>query len=70
MKGYENPNTRMYIHRRIVVRFLEALLVLLSVASFVSIALGLGTTPSFSGQEDSGTPTRLTDMSPFYALVV
>ncbi|MDO4532559.1 MAG: LCP family protein [Coriobacteriia bacterium] len=70
MKGYENPNTRMYIHRRIVVRFLEVLLVLLSVASFVSIALGLGTTPSFSGQEDSGTPTRLTDMRPFYALVV
>lgn len=70
MKGYQNPTSRMYIHRRIVVRFLEVLLVLLSLASFVSIALGLGTMPSFSGQEDSGTPTRLTDTRPFYALVV
>ena len=70
MKGYVNPTSRMYIHRRIVVRFLEVLLVLLSAASFVSIALGLGVASPPSGQEDSGTPTRLTDMRPFYALVV
>ena len=70
MKANENDTSRMYIHRRIVVRFLEVLLVLLSVSAFVSIALGLGTSSSSSGLEDSGTPTRLTDMRPFYALII
>ena len=60
----------MYIHRRFVVRFLIALLVLLSCASFISIALGLGVGPATSNQGDSGTPTRLEDMSPFYVLLI
>ena len=66
----ENPTTRMYIHRRFVVRFLIVLLVLLSVASFVSIGLGLGLNTSSESQEDSGTPTRLVDTSPFYVLFI
>ena len=60
----------MYIHRRFVVRFLIVLLVLLSCASFISIALGLGMGPSTSNQGDSGTPTRLEDTSPFYVLLI
>ena len=66
----QNANTRMFIHRRFVVRFLLVLLVLLSVASFVSIGLGLGLNPSNTSQEDSGTPTRLSNMNPFYVLLI
>lgn len=65
-----DANTRMFIHRRFVVRFLLVLLVLLSAASFISIALGLGLNTSDGGQEESGTPTKLTDMSPFYVLLI
>ena len=70
MKKSAYDASRMYIHRRIVVRFLEALLVLLSVAAFVTIALGLGTATPSAGQEDSGTPTKLTDTTPFYVLLI
>lgn len=65
-----SPTSRMYVHRRFVVRFLIVLLVLLSVASFISIAFGLGLGTPQSNQEDSGTPTRLADTSPFYVLLI
>lgn len=65
-----DANTRMFIHRRLVVRFLLVLLVLLSAASFISIGLGLGLNTSSDGQEESGTPTKLSDMSPFYVLLI
>lgn len=62
--------SRTYIHRRFAVRFLVVLLVLLSVASFASIALGWGTSSTLTSREDSATPTKLSDMSPFYVLLV
>lgn len=70
MSGQDATTSRMYIHRRFVVRFLVALLALLSVASFASIALGWGANSSNAPSEDSGTPTKLADMRPFYALLV
>ena len=60
----------MYVHRRFVVQFLIVLLVLLSIASFVSIGLGLGLNNSGGSQEESGTPTRLADTNPFYVLLI
>jgi anionic cell wall polymer biosynthesis LytR-Cps2A-Psr (LCP) family protein len=68
-----NPETsqisRIYIHRRFVVRFLIAMLIVLSVLSFASIAFGWGRD---AGQDnmDSGTPTQLADTSPFYVLLI
>ncbi len=70
MKKSAYDTSRMYIHRRIVVRFLETLLVVLSLAAFVTIAFGLGTGNPSAGQEDSGTPTKLTDTTPFYVLLI
>ncbi|MBE6470841.1 MAG: LytR family transcriptional regulator [Coriobacteriaceae bacterium] len=70
MASTESPATRMYVHRRFVIRFLVTLLVLLSIASFVSIALGLGATTDTTSQEDSATPTRLADTNPFYVLLI
>lgn len=66
----QDSNTRMFIHRRIVVRFLVSLLVVLSLASFVSIAMGFGLNSPGNGQEESATPTRLADMNPFYVLLI
>ena len=63
-------NDRMYVHRRFTVRFLVVLLAILSVLSFVVIAMGWGTAGEPTGREDSGTPTKLADTSPFYVLLI
>ena len=65
----ETTAQRMYIHRRIVVRFLVAVLVVLSALSFASIAFGWGQSSQIV-EEDFGTPVRLTDTSPFYVLLI
>ena len=70
MSERHDTTSRMYVHRRFVVRFLIALLVVLSIASFVGIALGIGVSSEEESQGDSGTPTRLVDTSPFYALLI
>lgn len=65
----ETATTRMYIHRRLVVRFLLVVLTILTALSFASIAFGWGQN-SQTIVEDSATPTQLSDTSPFYVLLI
>ncbi len=69
-KAVMHMDDRMHVHRRITVRFLVFLLALLSALSFAGIALGWGTLSDPVGREDSGTPTKLADTSPFYVLLI
>lgn len=65
----QTETSRIYIHRRVVVRFLVVMLVVLSALSFASIAFGWGEDSQLA-LEDSSTPTALSDTSPFYVLLI
>ena len=62
------PKTR--IRRRTVVAFLVTLLVVLSAASFASIALGWGKTSAGVSDQELGEPTQLASTDPFYILLI